>query len=481
MGSSKNSGARILVVDDETGMRDFLSILLQRQGNRVVAAANGKEALRLAREGRFDLVISDIRMPHLDGVGLLTGLREMDPEVPVILITAFASASSAIEAMKQGAFDYITKPFKVEEIKGVVTRALEAQRLRAAAAPPTPPAEAAPAIEGLIGRSPKMVEVYKVISKVANVAGTVLITGESGTGKELVARTLHRHSDRAAKPFMAINCGAIPEQLLESELFGHVKGAFTGAVANKAGLFEVAHGGSLLLDEVGEMSLPLQVKLLRVLQDRLFRRVGGTEDIGVDVRVIAATNKHLPDLIKKGTFREDLFYRLNVIPIHLPPLRERPEDIPLLAESFVGRFCHQHRRPVRPVSEEALALLIRYPWPGNVRELENALERAIALERSDVLTPASLPEEIRAWQGTDAPAAAALAPATIPPEGLNLEDVVSQVERKLLLEALEKAGGVQTKAAHILGINFRSFRYRLKKYGLERPRPAKPERAPGEA
>ena len=482
MGSGKNSGARILVVDDETGMREFLSILLQRQGNRVVAAANGKEALRLAREGRFDLVISDIRMPHLDGVGLLTGLRELDPEVPVILITAFASASTAIEAMKQGAFDYITKPFKVEEIKGVVTRALEAQRLRAAAGPAAPPAEATPAIEGLIGRSPKMVEVYKVISKVANVAGTVLITGESGTGKELVARTLHRHSDRAAKPFMAINCGAIPEQLLESELFGHVRGAFTGAIANKVGLFEVAHGGTLLLDEVAEMSLALQVKLLRVLQDRLFRRVGGTEDIGVDVRVIAATNKHLPDLIRKGTFREDLFYRLNVIPIHLPSLRERPEDIPLLVEGFVTRFCQQNRRPAKPVSEEAMALLARYSWPGNVRELENALERAIALEQSDVLTAASLPEEIRAWQPTEATPAATLAPPTIPPEGLNLEDVVSQVERKLLLEALEKAGGVQTKAAQILGINFRSFRYRLKKYGLERPRggPARADRAAGE-
>ncbi|MGH7406670.1 MAG: sigma-54 interaction domain-containing protein, partial [Candidatus Methylomirabilales bacterium] len=331
--------------------------------------------------------------------------------------------------------------------------------------------------------SPKIVEVYKVISKVANVAGTVLITGESGTGKELVARTLHRHSDRAAKPFMAINCGAIPEQLLESELFGHVKGAFTGAVANKAGLFEVAHGGTLLLDEVGEMSLPLQVKLLRVLQDRLFRRVGGTEDIGVDVRVIAATNKHLPDLIRKGAFREDLFYRLNVIPIHLPPLRERPEDIPLLEESFVTRFCQQNRRPVKPVSEDGMALLTRFPWPGNVRELENALERALALEQSEVLTAASLPDEIRAWQPTEATPAAALAPPTIPPEGLNLEDVVSQVERKLLLEALEKAGGVQTKAAQILGINFRSFRYRLKKYGLERPRNAstRAERPAGEA
>jgi two-component system response regulator PilR (NtrC family) len=485
MASGRDSGARILVVDDEAGMRDFLSILLQREGHRVVAAANGKEALRLAREGRFDLVISDIRMPQLDGVGLLEGLREADHEMPVILITAFASASSTIEAMKQGAFDYITKPFKVEEIKGVVTRALEAQRVRAAAgaAPAPAPGEAAPAIEGLIGRSPKMVEVYKVISKVANVAGTVLITGESGTGKELVARTLHRHSDRAAKPFMAINCGAIPEQLLESELFGHVKGAFTGAIANKVGLFEVAHGGTLLLDEVAEMSLALQVKLLRVLQDRLFRRVGGTEDIGVDVRVIAATNKHLPDLIRKGTFREDLFYRLNVIPIHLPSLRERPEDIPLLVEGFVTRFCQQNRRPAKPVSEEAMALLARYSWPGNVRELENALERAIALEQSDVLTAASLPEEIRAWQPTEATPAATLAPPTIPPEGLNLEDVVSQVERKLLLEALEKAGGVQTKAAQILGINFRSFRYRLKKYGLERPRgsPARVDRAAGEA
>ncbi|MBI2081470.1 MAG: sigma-54-dependent Fis family transcriptional regulator [candidate division NC10 bacterium] len=485
MGSGKDSGARILVVDDEAGMRDFLSILLEREGHRVVAAANGREALRLVREGPFDLVISDIRMPQLDGVGLLSGLRKMDPEIPVVLITAFASASSTIEAMQQGAFDYVTKPFRVEEIKGVVTRALEAHRLRAAAAaaPATEAEEPAPAIAGLIGRSPKMVEVYKVISKVANVAGTVLITGESGTGKELVARTLHRHSDRAAKPFMAINCGAIPEQLLESELFGHVKGAFTGAVATKAGLFEAAHGGSLFLDEVGEMSLPLQVKLLRVLQDRAFRRVGGTEDIGVDVRVIAATNKHLPDLIRKGAFREDLYYRLNVIPMHLPPLRERPEDIPLLVESFVIRFCQRNRRPVKPVSPEAMASLARYPWPGNVRELENALERAIALEQSEVLTAPSLPDEIRTWQATEAAPAAALAPSSIPPEGLNLEDVVSQVERKLLLEALEKAGGVQTKAAQILGINFRSFRYRLKKYGLERPRGAstRTEEAAGDA
>jgi two-component system response regulator PilR (NtrC family) len=331
-------------------------------------------------------------------------------------------------------------------------------------------------MEGIIGRSPKMIELYKLISKVANVAGTILITGESGTGKELVARTIHKNSDRASKPFLAINCGAIPEQLLESELFGHVKGSFTGAVAHKAGLFEVADGGTVLLDEIGETSLALQVKLLRVLQDRVFRRVGGTEDIEVNVRVIAATNQELNELIKKGRFREDLYYRLHVIPIHLPPLRERREDIPLLVMNFLAKYSQENKRPLTGIAPEAMELLLGYHWPGNVRELENAIERAVALEMTGILTPGSLPEQIRQTadprpQTTDR--RLQIEEAGLGSEvsglksGLDLDAVVSKVERDLILEALRQAEGVQKRAAQLLGVSFESFRYRMKKHGIE--------------
>ncbi|MCZ6550650.1 MAG: sigma-54 dependent transcriptional regulator, partial [candidate division NC10 bacterium] len=366
---------RILIVDDEAGMREFLSIFLEREGFDVECAEDGQEALQAVQEARFDLIISDLRMPTLDGIRLLEGLQKFQSEVPVILITAYASAESAIEAMKLGAYDYLTKPFRVEEIREVITRALETTASRLAGVFPWS-GEAFPrSVEGLIGRSPKMIELYKLISKVAAVSGTVLITGESGTGKELVARTIHRNSDRATKPFLAVSCGAIPEALLESELFGHVKGAFTGAVAAKAGLFEVADGGTIFLDEIAETSPAIQVKLLRVLQERIFRRVGGTDDIEVDVRVIAATHQELQELIQKGQFREDLYYRLNVIPVHLAPLRERREDIPLLAMNFLAKYSEETKRPIRGVAPEAMELFLRYDWPGNVRELENAIER----------------------------------------------------------------------------------------------------------
>jgi two-component system response regulator PilR (NtrC family) len=466
---------RILIVDDEAGMREFLSILLEREGFEVACAKDGQEALDAVRKGHFDLIISDLKMPAVDGVRLLEGVQKLRPETPVILITAHASAESAIEAMKLGAFDYLTKPFRVEEIRPIIARALEAKASRVSGVLSWSGEAFPSSVEGLIGRSAKMIELYKLISKVAAVSGTVLIIGESGTGKELVARTIHKNSERTAKPFMAISCGAIPETLLESELFGHVKGAFTGAVAAKAGLFEVADKGTVFLDEIGETSPAIQVKLLRVLQERVFRRVGGTEDVEVDVRVIAATHQDLMELIHKERFREDLYYRLNVIPIHLPPLRERREDIPLLAMNFLAKFSGENKRPIRGIAPEAMELFLGYDWPGNVRELENAIERAVALGTGAVLTPESLPDQVR----NPGPATGDRRPETrdqgqelqSPGSGLkspvDLDAVVSRVERDLILEALRQAGGVQKRAAQMLGLSFESFRYRMKKHGIE--------------
>lgn len=465
---------RILIVDDEAGMREFLTILLEREGFHVESAQDGQEALQMVHKNSFDLIISDLRMPTVDGVRLLEGLKKFQSEVPVILVTAYASAESAIEAMKLGAYDYVSKPFRVEEIKQVISKALEAKASRVAGVFPWS-GEAFPRpVEGLIGRSPKMIELYKLISKVATVSGTVLITGESGTGKELVARTIHKNSDHGAKPFLAISCGAIPESLLESELFGHVKGAFTGAVTAKAGLFEVADGGTVFLDEIGETSPAIQVKLLRVLQERVFRRVGGTDDIEVDVRVVAATHQDLREMIQQGRFREDLYYRLNVIPIHLPPLRERLEDIPLLTMNFLAKYAEKIKRPIRGIAPEAMELLLRYSWPGNVRELENAIERAVALGMGGVLTPESLPETVLVRAGAaDTPrqrtegALPTEVSELLSSEKMDLDAIVSRVERDLILEALRQAGGIQKKAAQALGLSFESFRYRMKKHGID--------------
>ena len=455
--------SRILVVDDEESMREFLRIMLEKEGHVVATAEDGEAGLHQAMDRGADLVISDIRMPRLDGVGLLTGLREHGLETPVILVTAYASRDAAIQAMKQGAFDYITKPFKIDEIRPVIHRALAEAERRQRAEAATPAAAEEPVLHGIIGRCPKMVELYTLIGRVAAVNSAVLITGESGTGKEMVARTIHYNSPRSSRPFVAINCGAIPEQLLESELFGHVKGSFTGAVASKAGLLEMAQGGTVFLDEVAEMSPLLQVKLLRFLQDHIFRRVGGTEDIEVDVRIMAATNKNLTQMIQQGTFREDLFYRLNVISVELPPLRDRWEDIPLLARNFLELFAARAGRPVMGIAPEAMEILMAYSWPGNVRELENVIERAVALTTADEVRVDGLPASVRR-----PPPPPGLPRVEVPPEGLDLEQVVADLEKNLMQDALQKSGGVQTKAAQLLGINFRSFRYRAKKYGLDR-------------
>jgi two-component system response regulator PilR (NtrC family) len=397
----------------------------------------------------------------LEGVGFLAALRERGIATPVVMVTAYASSDSAIQAMKHGAFDYLTKPFKVEEIKLVIRRALEESRTAEPEAPADVPEAAG--LRGIIGRSPKMVALYKLISRVSAVDSMVLITGESGTGKELVARTIHYNSPRSNKPFLAINCGALTEELLESELFGHVRGSFTGAIAHKAGLFEVATGGTVFLDEVAEMSPRLQVKLLRFLQDHAVRRVGGTEDIEVDVRIIAATNQDLQQLIQSGGFREDLYYRLNVISLEMPPLRDRREDIPLLAASFLAYFAARAGRPLLRLSTDTVDLLTAYSWPGNVRQLENVIERAAALATSDDLGPANLPPELLA-----PPPEAPAPPREIPPEGIDLEKAVADFEMALMRDALEKAEWVQTRAAELLGLNLRAFRYRAKKYGLDR-------------
>jgi len=452
-----------LVVDDEAAMRDLLRIVLEKEGHEVLTANDGVTGLSLATSRDPDLVISDIKMPGLDGVGLLAGLRQQGRGMPVIMITAYADSESAIQAMKQGAYDYLTKPFKMDEIKLVIRRALEEATRRAEKEPISPEPVDEPALRGIIGRGPRMVELYKLISRVALVDSSILITGESGTGKELVARTIHYNSPRGDKPFVAINCGAIPEELLESELFGHVKGSFTGAIAHKTGLFEVAGGGTVFLDEVAEMSPGLQVKLLRFLQDHRFRRVGGTEDIEVDIRTIAATNKDPAQVIRAGAFREDLYYRLNVISIEMPPLRDRREDIPLLAANFLSVFAARAGRSAMHIAPEAMEILTAYSWPGNVRELENVMERAVALAATDEVYPDNLPPNLMQ------PAASPL-PQTweVPPEGLNLEQVIADIEQALLKDALAKADGVQTRAAQLLGINFRSFRYRARKYRLDR-------------
>jgi two-component system response regulator PilR (NtrC family) len=455
----------VLVVDDEKAMREFLTVLLEKEGHAVVAASDGEEALRVVAERPIDLVISDLRMPKMDGIGLLAGIRERHPDLPLIMVTAYASSESTIQAMRLGADDYITKPFRVSEIRLVVEKALARIPLAERDHGSQPAAVEKPELKGIIGRSPKMVELYKLISKIAGLDSTVLITGESGTGKELVARTIHYASPRSNRPFLAINCAAIPEHLLESELFGHVKGAFTGAVSQKAGLLEVAHRGTVFLDEIAEMSPSLQVKLLRFLQWRTFRQVGGTEDLEVDVRLIAATNKDLAKAIADGRFRDDLYYRLNVIPIHVPPLRERREDIPLLANSLLAQFSLRQHRGITSISHEVMEALMRYQWPGNVRELENVIERAVALEGGDQLTLASLAPEI--GDGVERPAEVTV---DLPPEGIELEATVSRLEKALLLRALERSGGVQKGAAELLRISLRSFRYKAQKYGINKAR-----------
>jgi two-component system response regulator PilR (NtrC family) len=455
---------KLLIVDDEKSMREFLAIVLRKEGYYVATAADGQAALQQIEQDIFDLVMTDIKMPGMDGLALLRAVKQTSPRTIVLMITAFASTENAVEAMRAGAYDYLTKPFQIDEVKLLIKKALDHRGLEEENRRLKEQFHQLDGFEQIIGRGSGMQRVLDLIHKVADSSSNVLIFGESGTGKELAARALHSHSHRRDKPFVTINCSALPESLLESELFGHMKGSFTGAVSNKEGLFEVADEGTIFLDEIGDTSPAIQVKLLRVLQEKEFRRIGGTKDIRVDVRVIAATNKDLEKAVAEGAFREDLYYRLDVIPIHLPPLRERREDVPVLVEHFLHKYGHSAAVPVTGLAPGALQVLTGHEWRGNVRELEHLIERAVTLATGPLLTPDLLSACL---QRPDAASGRAIV-EELPPEGLNLEELVNRLERKLLLQALDRSGGVKKRAAELLGLNFRSFRYRLEKYGIRR-------------
>ena len=451
---------KILVVDDEQSMREFLEIMLKKEDYKVSLASNGEEVLKLLERDLFDLVLLDVRMPRMDGIAVLKKIKALSPETIVIMITAYASHDTAVRAMKEGAYDYMTKPFKIDEIKLIIKNALEKKNLQKENSLLKQVVRERYHFDNIIGQSPKMLALYDLLERVSPTKTNILITGESGTGKELVAKAIHYNSPRKDRPFVTQNCGAIPEALIESELFGHMKGAFTDAIVTKKGLFEVADEGTLFLDEISELPLLMQVKLLRVLQDREFKRVGGTEDIRVDVRIIAATNKDLEEAVKERRFREDLFYRLNVIQIKLPPLRERKEDIPRLTLHFLKKFSTELSKAMTAVSPEADRLLRDYNYPGNVRELQNIVERAVALETAQELTA----QNLRSYLDEHLQIQKGVLDLDIPDEGL--EKFVEQIERTLLLKALQRTNGIKKKAAELLGINFRSMRYRLEKYGL---------------
>jgi two-component system response regulator PilR (NtrC family) len=473
------SRPRILVVDDEPSMREMLRIVLRRDGYDVVVAASGQEAIQHLEGQPFDLLLSDIRMPDTNGVDVLRAAKQADSDLVAFMMTAFASTESAVEAMRLGASDYFTKPFSMDELRLKVRQHLEARRLREENLLLKRALNSRYEFSNILGSSDAMQQVFATIRTVAGTTSTVLVTGESGTGKELVARAVHFNSLRRDQPFVAVNCGAVPENLLESELFGHVRGAFTGAHANKKGLLEAADGGTIFLDEIGEMPPSMQVKLLRVLQDRRFRRLGGTDEIEADVRVIAATNQDLMKMVAEGRFREDLYYRLNVLSITLPPLRDRREDIPLLAEHFLEHFASQMSKRVHTISAEAMRLLQEHAWRGNVRELQNAMERAVALEQTEAILPEHLPEAIRPQSSyirqvppngseevRSGPAADRAGGLPDLGEGFDLEARGEEFYRHYIALALERAGGVQVKAAELLGMSFRSFRYYVKKYNL---------------
>ena len=455
--------ARILVVDDEQSMRELLEIFPHREGYDVSTATGVDTALAYLGSDEIDLMLTDMQMTEETGLGFIREARELSPETAMIVVTGFGATDSAISAMREGACDYVTKPFKVDELRIVLEKALEKKFLSNENLRLKEELHSQSRSRNIIGHSRVMQDVHELIGQVAETKTNVLVYGESGTGKELVARAIHDQSPRSKKPFVAINCGAIPENLLESELFGHVKGAFTGAVQNKDGLFEAATGGTLFLDEIGELSHPLQVKLLRAIQEKSIRRVGDTADRKIDVRIVSATNRRLEDEVAAGRFREDVYYRLNVIQLTLPPLRDRPEDIPLLAQHFIRRFADEIGKEVEGMDGEAFDVLSTYGFPGNVRELENLIERAVTLARGPVIGTALLPPTV-----TANPPAAPI--SRIDDEGVDLEALVATYERSLLSEALSNSGGIKKKAARLLGISFRSFRYRLEKLEVEDPK-----------
>ncbi len=451
----------ILVVDDENSMREFLEILLTQEGYQVTLAENGEKACGILDESRFDLVITDIRMKDIDGIGVLKKAKSVDPAPTVVLISAFATAETAVEAMREGAYDYIPKPFKVREFKEIVKEALRSRKQ--AESGEEDRLKSRYHFDCLIGESPQIKKVYDLIKRVAQTKTNILISGESGTGKELVAKAIHQASQRKEKPIVTINCAGIPENLIESELFGYRKGAFTGAAVDKEGLFDVADGGTVFLDEVGELTPAIQVKLLRVIQERTFTAVGGTEEKSVDVRFVSATNKDLEEEVINNNFREDLYFRLNVIHIPVPPLRKRDGDLPLLAQHFLEKYSNELGKEIKKMSAYAMDILAQYAFPGNVRELENIIERSVALETSNIVLPESL--TLSDYKGTLSRKGRRR--LDLGSDGINLDEAMAEIEGDYILKAMETAHGSKQRAARLLGITMRSLRYRLDKLGLK--------------
>ena len=448
---------RILIVDDEDGMRRLLGRVLTREGYETSTVGSGAEALRLVANERFDLVVTDIKMPEMDGLQLLEELKEYEPSLPIIVMTAYGTIENAVQALRFGAYDYIAKPFETDEIKLTVAKALERERLLAENRYLHAELEGRYDFSGIIGGSPAMQQVYEMASSVAVSNANVLITGESGTGKELMARSIHYSSPRKEKPFVVLNCSALSESVLESELFGHEKGAFTGALDTRKGRFERADQGTLFIDEVAEMSVTAQVKLLRVIQEHEFERVGGNKTISVNVRIVAATNKKLEDQVKEGKFREDLYYRLNVVNINIPPLRSRREDIEPLSRHFLEKYATETGKKITDLAPRALSCLLAHDWPGNVRELQNAIERAVVLSKGSELTPRDFPQGL---QGDDQIC------LQVPEKGGSLTEILEDLERQLILQTLQREDGSQTRAAETLGIKRTTLRYKMEKYRM---------------
>jgi two-component system, NtrC family, response regulator PilR len=453
--------ASMLIVDDEPSILEFLSMLFESEGFAVETARSAAEAQRSLASKSYDLVLCDILMPDGNGLDLLKEIKSASPNTAVVMMTAFTSTKTAIEAMKHGAYDYVSKPFDVEELKIITQKALERAELADENVYLRRELEQKYTFNNIIGKSPRMQAIFALVERIARTSSTVLIHGESGTGKELIARAIHFASPRAGRRCLSINCGALPENLLESELFGHERGAFTGAVREKKGLFQEADRGTLFLDEIGELTPSMQVKLLRALQEKTVRKVGGNQEEPIDVRVIAATNQDLESRLQTGEFREDLYYRINVLPIHLPPLRQRREDIPLLVEFFLQKYSRQMELSPRQISIEAMRLLEGYDWPGNVRELENVIERALALSHAETISSRDLPAHLLNHRRSNPDL------ISLPEDGLDLEAHLEDIRAQLMSQALDRAGGVQTQAAELLRMSFRSFRYYAKKAGLK--------------
>lgn len=455
--------SRILVVDDEESIREFLEIMLKKEGYEITLAEDGLRAKDLLAKKSFDMIISDLQMPGMTGIELLKHVKDTAPEIVFMMITAFGTTENAVEAMKMGAYDYITKPFKIDEVRLNIQNALRSKNLETENRSLRKELNKEYSFQNMIGNSPIMHQIFDMIKRVSQTPTNVLITGESGTGKEVVAKSIHFNGPLKDRPFVTVNCGAIPENLMESEMFGHKKGSFTGAITDKVGMFEVADGGTLFLDEVGELPLSIQVKLLRAIQERVIRRVGATDDMKVDVRIIAATNRNLEEMVKSGTFREDLYYRLNVINIKTPSLRDRKDDIPLLAQHFLRKYNERLNKNIQSISAEAMEMIIKYNFPGNVRELENLIERTVALEAGATILPESLPPMVNTPSGRKMASSNEI---EVTEEGLDLDKVMGQIEKELLVKAIHAAGGIKKRAAKLLNISFRSMRYRIEKYNL---------------